>query len=201
MRLIETMRWDGHVIVRRDLHLARLGASAAALGFRHDPLVVAQALAVVAGPEPRRLRLTLDRGGAVELTQAALAPAADRWRIALASEALDAADPRLRHKSTDRALHDRWRGALPPGMDEIVFANREGRMAEGTISNLFFDLGQGLCTPPLADGCLPGCLRAELLASGACREAPLSRVDLARARLWCGNSLRGLIAADFAGAA
>lgn len=200
MQLIETMRWDGRTIIRRDLHLARLRASAAALGFRHDPGAVAHALATVAGPEPRRLRLVLARDGAAELTQAALAPPADRWRIALAPEALDAADPRLRHKTTDRAIYNRWRAALPAGVDEVVFANREGRMGEGTITNLFFDLGQGLRTPPLADGCLPGCLRAELLATGACREEPLPYADLARARLWCGNSLRGLIAADFAGA-
>ena len=50
-------------------------------------------------------------------------------------------------------------------------------------------------TPPLACGCLPGILRAELLASGRVQEAVLTETDLPRARLWMGNALRGLIPA------
>ena len=37
-----------------------------------------------------------------------------------------------------------------------------------------------------------GCLRAEMLAAGHCRESVLPLADLARVRLWVGNALRGL---------
>jgi 4-amino-4-deoxychorismate lyase len=84
---------------------------------------------------------------------------------------------------------------LPAGVDEAIFANRRGEICEGTISNLFFDMGSGLRTPPLACGLLPGVLRAELLETGRAREAVLTLADLGSARLWCGNALRGLIPA------
>jgi 4-amino-4-deoxychorismate lyase len=42
---------------------------------------------------------------------------------------------------------------------------------------------------------LNGCLRQELLASGACEERVLFPTDLKNAELFLGNSLRGLIPA------
>ena len=115
--------------------------------------------------------------------------------LELAAERLDPDAPLLRHKTTERAAHDRARAALAPGIDEALFLNRRGEVAEGTITNLFADFGDGLLTPPLASGCLPGILRAELLALGQAREAVIRAEDLPRARLCMGNALRGLIPA------
>jgi 4-amino-4-deoxychorismate lyase len=141
------------------------------------------------------VRLTIGRLGDVDLTTAPLPRHPASWRLIVAPERLDPEDPRLRHKTTERGFYDRVRAALPTGVDEAIFLNTRGEVCEGSITNLFFDLGDGLMTPPLACGCLPGVLRAELLASGRAREAILAEGDLRQARLWMGNSLRGLIAA------
>jgi 4-amino-4-deoxychorismate lyase len=194
-RLIETFARDGAGFRRLDAHLARARASAAALGFRWDEAAVRAALATVSGPGPLRVRLTVGRAGDAEVTTGALAPNPAGWRIALAAERLDPDAPLLRHKTTERAAHDRARAALAPGIDEALFLNRRGEVAEGTITNLFADFGDGLLTPPLASGCLPGILRAELLALGQAREAVIRAEDLPRARLCMGNALRGLIPA------
>lgn len=194
-RLIETFGWDGTAFRRVAAHLARARASAAALGFRWDEAAVDRALARITSPVPLRVRLTVGRAGDVDLTQAALPPNPAYWRLGIAEDRLDPDDPRLRHKTTERALYDGARAALADGIDEAIFLNRRDEVCEGTISNLFFDLGDGLCTPPLSSGCLPGILRAALLASGEAREAVLPAPDLPRARLWMGNSLRGLIPA------
>lgn len=198
--LIETLAWDGQRLVRRTRHMARLAASATALGYAHDAEAVARILGSVGGPAPLRVRLTLDRHGALDLTTAPMGPTAALWRVALAPDRLDAADPWLRHKTTRRALYDRWRAALPEGVDEVLFANQTGQMAEGTITNLFFAASPSddaaLFTTPLSHGCLPGCLRAELLATGKCTERALSLDDLGDVSLYCGNSLRGLIPAQ-----
>lgn len=197
--LIETLGWDGTRLPRRARHLARLAASAARLGFAHDGDAVAGALAgLPLGPQPMRLRLTLARGGAVTASAAPLAPTPGRWRVALAPRRIAGDDPLRAVKTTARRLYDADRAALPAGIDELLYANAGGGMAEGTITNLFFDAGQGLCTPPLASGCLPGCLRAELLQTGRAREADLPLSGLGAVRLWCGNSLRGLIPAVLA---
>lgn len=195
LRLIETFGWDGNSFPRLQRHKARMAASAATLGFTFDPAEFDAALPAPADPGPLRMRLTLDRAGRFDLTTAPLPPAAPVWRLALAGARVRSDDPRLAHKTTDRAPYDQARATLPEGVDEVLFLNERDEVAEGTITNLFFDLGQGLMTPPLASGCLPGCLRAELIAAGRAREAVLNAADLRAARLWVGNSLRGLISA------
>jgi 4-amino-4-deoxychorismate lyase len=111
----------------------------------------------------------------------------------MARERLNSADPWLGHKTTRRAVYDAARAALPQGLDEMIFQNERGEVCEGTITTVFFDRGQGMRTPPLACGVLPGVLRADL---GAAEEVLLA-VDLPRVRLWVGNALRGLIPARF----
>lgn len=199
LRLIETLIWDGTVLVRLDRHLARLTRSAAALGWNADASAIATALRGACPPQAARMRLTLDAQGVAEVTSGALAPTAPLWRIALSGHRLDRDDPWLRIKSSRRAPYDAQRAALPAGVDEVVFANQRDEICEGTITNLFFDLGQGLMTPPLECGLLPGILRETLLAAGTCREAVLPLAQLPKARLWVGNSLRGLIAASLTG--
>ena len=189
LRLIETLLWDGVRAPRWALHRARLRRSAALLGWDCPEVEVS-------GPDhPARLRLTLDRSGRVEWQVAALPPAKPLWRLGLAAERLFSDDPWLRVKSTRRDVYDRARAALPEGLDEVLFLNERGEVCDGSITTVFFDRGEGMRTPPLSSGLLPGVLRAEL----ACPEEVLRAEDLSGVRLWVGNALRGLIPAVWAG--
>lgn len=196
-RLIETLGWHPDEGARRAaLHLARMARSAAALGMPLDQTEAQRLLDQITGPAPLRCRLTLGTRGALTLETAPLAASPPLWCVAVHPERLDADDPWLRHKTTRRALYDRARAELPTGIDEWLFLNRAGQVCEGTITNIFADLGDGLLTPPLASGLLPGILRAELLAGGQAREASLTPQDLHKAHaIYCGNALRGLIPA------
>lgn len=196
-RLIETLGWHSDEGPRRvALHLARMGRSAAALGMRFDRTEAERLLTGITGPAPLRCRLTLDAGGTLALETGPLAQGAPHWRVAILPDRLEARDPWLRHKTTQRALYDRARAALPVDIDEGLFLNTAGALCEGTITNVFVETGEGLLTPPLSAGLLPGVLRAELLANGQAREASLTPEDLHAAQaLYCGNSLRGLIRA------
>lgn len=200
LRLIETVLWDGAACPRLRLHLARLQAGAAALGWPCDAGAAADALAAPPGT-PARLRLTLDRAGAIEVTRAPLPPSPAEWRLGLAGARLRSSDPWLRLKSTRRGAYDAARASMPAGLDELLFLNERGEVCDGTITTLFFDRGAGLCTPPLSCGLLPGVLRAELLESGACRKEILPSDDLPTVRLWVGNALRGMMPAVWRGAA
>lgn len=187
LRLIETVLWDGAGAPRWALHRERLRRSAGMLGWSCPEVAPA-------GPDhPARLRLTLDREGGVEWTVAALPAAKAEWRLGLASERLRSEDPWLRVKSTRREVYDRARAALSPDLDEVLFLNERGEVCDGSITSVFFDRGQGLRTPPLSCGVLPGVLRAEL----GCPEQVLRAADLPKVRLWVGNALRGLIPASF----
>lgn len=200
LRLIETLAWDGARLVRGDRHLARLSRSAVMLGWPCD-LRAAEAALTEGREGPARLRLTLDRAGRIEVQASALPPVAALWRLGLADHRLSAGDPWLRIKSSRRAAYDAARAALPEGIDEVVFRNDADQVCDGTITTLFFDAGDGLCTPLLSAGVLPGVLRAEMVETGQAHEAMLRTGELPHVRLWVGNSLRGLIPAVWAGSA
>ncbi|WP_245873143.1 aminotransferase class IV family protein [Albidovulum inexpectatum] len=193
--MIETLAWDGHGFRRLEAHLGRARASAAILGFAWNRAAIDEALSDISGDRALRVRLTIGRAGDVQLITAPLPPAPTEWRVAIASERLNPDDPALQHKTTARELYDRARANLPDGVDELIFLNTRDEVAEGTITNVFVDPGQGLITPPLSCGCLPGILRGELLASRAAREGVIRPHELRGARLFVGNSLRGLIPA------
>jgi 4-amino-4-deoxychorismate lyase len=194
LRLIETMLWDGAAFPRQPRHLARLARGAAALCWDYPETRVLGALDLT-DKAPLRVRLTLAATGAVDVQFSALPSARAHWRIGLAATPLYSDDPWLQIKSTNRAVYDAARAALPDGLDEVLFLNQRGEVCDGTITTVFFDRGQGLRTPPLSSGLLPGVLRAEI----ACPEEVLRAHDLPNVRLWVGNALRGLIPAVWAG--
>jgi 4-amino-4-deoxychorismate lyase len=188
LRLIETVLWDGRDAPRWALHLARLRRSAGLLGWA-CPEVRPE------GPgHPARLRLTLGAAGYAVWEVHPLPAAKGEWRLGMASGRVDSGDPWLAVKSTRRGVYDAARAALPEGLDEVLFLNERGEVCEGTITNVFFDRGAGMRTPPLRCGLLPGVLRAEL----GCPEEVLRGEDLPDVRLWVGNALRGLIPAVWA---
>lgn len=194
-RLIETFGWYPG-LRHADLHLARLGTSAARLGFPFNP-DAARAAMVQDSATPLRCRMTLDAAGTLDVTTVPLPPAPARWRVRLAEPRLRADDPWLAVKSTQRGLYDQMRATLPDGVDEWLFLNERDELAEGTITTVFVQMPHGRkLTPARACGVLPGVLRAQMLGQGW-REAILSRADLRAAQaVYMGNALRGLIAVD-----
>lgn len=191
VRLIETLLWDGARFPRLGLHLARLKRGAGLLGYRMDQNDVLAALTAAAGAGALRVRLTLGADGTPEVTTAPLPPASAQWRVGLATERLLSDDPWLRVKSTRRPAYDAARAALRAGLDEVILQNERGEVCDGSITSVFFDRGQGMRTPPLSCGVLPGVLRAELSVP----EEVLMVTDMPLVRLWVGNALRGLVPA------
>lgn len=200
LRLIETLRWEpGRGALRLGLHLARLAHGAAALGVALDPAAATRLLAGIAGDAPLRVRLTLGLAGDLALETAPAPAPANAWRVGLAAERLRSDDPWLAVKTTRREAYDAARAGLAPGLDEAILTNERGEVCDGTITTVFADLGDGLVTPPLASGVLPGVLRAEMLATGAAREGVLTPDDLRAARrVLVGNALRGPMRAEIA---
>ncbi|WP_226622854.1 aminotransferase class IV family protein [Alloyangia pacifica] len=201
LRLIETLRWEpGRGALRGARHVARCLRSCVALGISMERATLEAALSGFQADGPRRLRLTVGRAGDIEITSApfdqASVPAGTR--VMLCAARLDPDDALLRHKTTARALYDAALKARPEGVDELLFLNTYGALCEGAYTNVFLEREDGArVTPALSSGLLPGVLRETLLEEGAFAEARVSLADLQRAkRLWIGNSLRGLMAAE-----
>lgn len=64
------------------------------------------------------------------------------------------------------------------GANEAILLNTKGQIAETTMSNLFIVKGGQISTPPIADGALPGVMRAAVLAVCKCTEKSLMPDDL-----------------------
>lgn len=195
LELIETLGWEDGRFSRLPLHMARMEASARALGLPYDSCDARLALhAAVEGRTGKfRIRLTLDEAGAHRATAHPLPDETPpHWTYAVSPVRMDSADPLLRHKTSWREVYDAE--AMRAGSDEVIFCNQRGELTEGARSNIFIRRDGVLLTPPLDCGLLPGCLRAELLETGQAREAVLTPADL-QGEVWLGNSLRGLIRA------
>lgn len=193
-RLIETFGWSPlQGFQRLDLHLARMARSAAVFGFAFDD-TAARDMLVVTGEGPLRCRLTLGQDG-FAFTCAAMVPVTGIWTLSIAPQRLKATDPWLVHKTTQRALYDNVRAALPVGVDEAIFLNERDEVCEGTITNLFVERDSGqLVTPPLSCGVLPGVLRQHMIETGQAQTQIIDLEMLQTARqILVGNSLRGLI--------
>ncbi|MBY4897313.1 chorismate-binding protein [Cupriavidus sp. AU9028] len=203
--LIETLRVESGQCLRLEAHLARLAASAAALGFPVD-IDAARARLQQAARACReggaRLRLTLDKSGTLGITGAALAALpTGPVGVTLATETLPPADPLRRHKTTHRAAYDRgWQAAERAGAFDSLFFNTRGELLEGGRSSVFARVDGHWLTPPLDADILPGVMRGEVLRDplhwlgGPVREATITVPMLRRAdRLVLANSLRGVL--------
>ncbi|MGV8849431.1 MAG: aminodeoxychorismate synthase component I [Propionibacteriaceae bacterium] len=193
VELFETMRADpSRGALRLDRHLARLSASAEALGLTCDLDAVSELVrsAVSSLDEPARLRLRLRASGAeCEVSRLPPAPTGP-WSVTLRPLPVDVGDFRLRHKTSDRAFYDRERAAC--GTDEVVFVRPDGLVTEGSITAVFVPRRGVLLTPRLSSGLLDSVLRRELVDTGRAVPADLTAADLAGG-FFVGNSLRGLI--------
>ena len=208
-RLLETMRMDDGVVARRDRHLARLRRSADYFGFPFPAGELDAALADAARRHPtgsRRLRLTLEEAGVVELESTILESPLEPARsgatpdppapggpvpIAVADAPVDSSDRFLFHKTTHRAVYDRLR---KPDCFDTLLHNERGEVTEFTIGNVVVELDGRLVTPPVECGLLAGCMREELLEAGEVEEEVVRIEDLARTtRIWLVNSVRGWV--------
>lgn len=218
--LFETLlALDGRVPLA-ERHLARLAASAAALGipmpFSKDAIAAAcrsllRANGLAAGPAALRITLSAGPGprglARPEPPRPTLVIAAARRgagplppaRLHLASTRVSAASPLRRHKTLSYLENVlAWREAAAAGADEALLINTDGRIAEASAANLFVLRDGALWTPRIEDGALPGITRGLVLelapAEGlAVREAGLRVEDLVAAEaVFLTSSLAGL---------
>lgn len=193
--LIETIRFDPDAgVIDTERHLARMKASADALGFSFDRHAARNELqaATFRLKQPHRIRLMLSRSGTLAIEGGPLPDSPAEARVALAPLPVASADIRLRHKTSDRAFYDEARARS--GAFEVLFVDPEGFVTEGSFTTIFVERGGCLLTPPLSRGLLPGILRQRLIEEGEAVEADLRAEDLEQG-LFIGNAVRGLIPA------
>lgn len=162
-------------------HLDRLGRSLSPLGIELDTDAAHAAVtALMATPQakvsPSWLRITVTGGSApmgtggigtqptIIAAVAPMAPWGPTSNVVIAPWARNEFGPTAGLKTISYADNViAYRYAHAEGADEAIFANTQGQLCEGTGSNIMVAVDDGLITPTLAAGCLPGVTRDLLL--------------------------------------
>lgn len=214
--LFETLRtWDGRPRLL-EAHLGRMTRSAGLLGLpiRREDLPDARAVARLLAAEgvvgDRLLRITASGGvpgGAgptVWMRAAPLPPPTppEGIRVSVGPWVVASEDPMTQHKSLNywsrRIAHEQARGR---GFDEVLSTTPDGRIWEGSRTNLFLVMGDRLKSPSVQGPIVPGIMR-RLVAELALRHERIElvegwgveRPELGAAdEVFLTNSVRGII--------
>lgn len=182
-------------------HLERLQAGAEMLGIPlpGDAQHIAQQIgaAITANALTEAVaRVTLTRGPGLRglvpppsptptlvISVAPLPPPADPARVIIAK-----VTRRNEHSPISRIKHLNAldnilarREASAAYADDAVLLNTAGKVAESTIANVFVLVDGYMLTPPIADGALPGIMRAEAIKLAKAEERPITVDMLTRA--------------------
>lgn len=197
--ILETIRFGfGHYFLK-ELHLERMEETANRFGY---PFSKQNAEACLKKHNHSskdegvfRLRLLLNERGEIRLetfplTKPIIRP---RIRLGLASQPVDSNDLFLYHKTTNRSFYQKMlEECKTKSIDDCILFDRDGRILETNIRNLFLKKGKFWFTPTLETGGLPGVFREALLRKGWVKETELFQSDLIDAdEILVGNSLRG----------
>ncbi len=199
---METARVDAGHVPLWPFHQLRLAASARDLGLPLPATLptaeeVAASAVAIAGIAAVRLTATATE---IRLEARAVPPSGEGWRACSIPQLRDP-NPRWAHKTTLRADHaSAGAFAQAHGCQEAIWSAAQGRLTEGTITNLFVAIGGHLYTPrATGSNLLPGIARGRLLAAGAVAGHPVEEANLTIADLvtadeaFLTNAVRGAI--------
>ncbi|WP_407645232.1 aminotransferase class IV [Helicobacter enhydrae] len=182
------MRYDDGIALL-DLHLQRLQRSAKSLGFCYCD-GIEEHLRSLRFSIPHKIRLKLSRNGSFVLENSPITPiVCDKIEIAKRIGGGDL----IAHKTTLRPYYADVAARIARcEVFDVVFCDEEGRLLEGSRSNVYLEIDGKLLTPK--SHILPGVYRQHLIEQGRVQEEELWVCDLQRAeRVFCSNAVCGLL--------
>ncbi|MCW7497813.1 chorismate-binding protein [Leptospira levettii] len=142
-----------------------------------------------------RLRFLLDEEGNFHWESTPLPKRSIRASIYLgfAKEPINSDNVFLYHKTTNRSVYNQLTEECKElGIDDCILFDKDGKVLETTIRNLFYKEKGKWYTPSLDTGGLPGVFRERLLQKNWVKVKPTTKDDLLKAEaILVGNSVRG----------
>ena len=182
----------GHAGIEASLACARLGMKTVCFTINLDAVGNMPCNPAIGGTGKGHLVRELDALGG-EMARAARY--ARGFRMDFSAVRRNETSPLTGHKTLnygDCILEHR--AAAAAGMDERIFLNMRGKLAEGTVSNLFLVSGGRIYTPALSCGLLPGVLRSYLLERYRVEEGEIDPRELENFdECFVTNSLMGVM--------
>jgi branched-chain amino acid aminotransferase len=212
--LIETMLWENGRIPFWSDHFDRLTASAARLNWSSKNLEQGALFNSVqtlihqnemSGKCRLRLEAFPETGDTGFLIETFPFPQTrPPLRVGLAKSLVKNADAYSDLKTNARHIYQLARKqAEAQGWSDALLLNREGRIVESTIANIFWIKNKQVYTPPLEEGCVAGLMRKQILTGKVpIHNLPVSEkilsIEEARAadQLLLTNALRGIRSID-----
>lgn len=198
--VFETMRATGGRACHWARHYARLLTSAQKLSLEvPDPLILGKMIEEVLGANDlasseARVRLTLSQN--ILVTAVPLEKPRGECRVGTSGNPINERSPLVGAKVCSYA--ENMTILRASGLAEVIRPNTKGELCEGCISNVFFVMGDKVCTPALGTGCLPGVSRAILLEQEAKVDEGIWPVDVLEGadEIWLSSSTRLLTWVD-----
>jgi 4-amino-4-deoxychorismate lyase len=186
--LIETMRVREGRIPLLPRHLTRLVRSGSELGLRAPSQDVAALVAPFAETGEAVMRVEVEDGRATVTVRAL--PSLEPPAVITAS----APHQPYVHKTTERdCFEEAAEEAEIAEADDALLLTHEGWVAEGTVWSLFWWERDGLQTPALDLGILPGIGRARVAELAPVVEARVRRGALDGRSVFLVNAVRGIV--------
>lgn len=208
--LIETMLWENGQVRFWPEHFERLTASAGRLKWNWkrierisllDSIRALIARNNITGKCMLRLQAFPEAGDTGFILETLSFPETDRQnRVGIVRGLVKNTDAYSDLKTSSRLIyHIARREAEDRGWTDALILNREGRIVESTIANIFWIRNKQAFTPPLNEGCVAGVMREQILSGKmTIQHLPVSEkaltIDEARSadQLLLTNAVRGI---------
>ncbi|MCW7503422.1 chorismate-binding protein [Leptospira sp. 1 VSF14] len=196
-QILETLKLSHGKIFLKEQHGNRLESTAKRFGFSFSKTKLEDTFhkieTEVTGKV--RIRLLLNEEGNFHWESTPLPKRSIRptIRLGFAKLPINSDDVFLYHKTTNRSVYNQLTEVCKElGIDDCILYDKDGRVLETTIRNLFYKEKGKWYTPSLETGGLPGVFREKLLQKNWVKVKPTTKDDLLKAEaILVGNSVRG----------
>lgn len=188
--LIETILWtpeDDYFLLKK--HINRIQDSADYFDFSIsiESLTVDLENFSAKFDTPQRVRILVNKIGAISLESRLLQITDNSFKASLAEKPINSRDVFLYHKTTNRNNYP----APAHGMNDVLLYNEKNELTEFTIGNLVVEMAGGLFTPPVSCGILAGTFREYLLETSQVKERVIYKDELQKCqKIFLVNSVR-----------
>ncbi len=145
---------------------------------------------------PKAVKIELESNGYFHLSHRDVTQIPNVVNVCISERRTHSKDPLIFHKISQRDLYNnelKW--ARQQGYFEVLFCNEQGNVTEGSITNVFYRIGEQWYTPPIVDGLLAGVWRMHEIKKRHAIEKSIQFYDILEAdEVRIGNSvLKGIV--------
>ncbi len=154
-----------------DRHWERLCGNARTIGIGEPKMPDLDVLLEANSRQDAKLKICALRGGDVWALSGPLPPPQPTVKLRTTDYCINERSPLAGVKSMS---YGAYRAIHPKGSRsgvEVLVANTQGNLCEGTYSNVFVVMRDEVWTPPLSSGCLPGVTRERVMEQ--CRQSKI----------------------------